>query len=571
MSICNKLSYIIGFSLLFLTCQFALAREVRMSNDQDSLLKTLNRLIDNKPLVHKRKLAEIANLKRTLRENFSSLDQRYTNYRKLFDVYKSFVHDSAYVYCKKLNECANLLHDPNKINYAKVNMGFVLISSGMFKEGIDTLNNVKPQYLDKQQKYEYLFLQARSYFDLADFDQMDDYLLKYTAIGLGYCDSIINQNPVNSYEYLSGLGLKLLRSKNFKAAIVPFEKVLRLKRPYQDSAVNYSCLSYLYFQQGDTPRGLTPLIKAAIIDNMHGTKESVALTHLADYYYKEGDTEIAFHYINNAVYDNNFYGARHREVQISKILPIIESEQVKYIEKQKRSLVIYASIITSLILLVIIFAIITLKQLKKLRIADQLIINKNDDLNKANELLLNINNSLDIANQSLMRTNKKLDEVNLIKDEYIGYFFNVHSDYIEKLDRLKRSIEKMLNEKRFDEVHIILNRLNTNFERENLSHSFDRVFLNLFPNFVEDFNALFDSEHQTHLAPGQLLNNELRIFALIRLGIDENETIAKILNYSVNTIYTYKTKVKNRSFVPNELFEDKILSIKAVKEQLPVG
>lgn len=112
----------------------------------------------------------------------------------------------------------------------------------------------------------------------------------------------------------------------------------------------------------------------------------------------------------------------------------------------------------------------------------------------------------------------------------------------------------------------VLSRLNTNFERENLSHSFDKVFLNLFPNFVNDFNALFDPAHQTCLRNGHLLNTELRIFALIRLGIDENETIAKILNYSVNTIYTYKTKVKNRSFVSNDEFEERIMQIRAVKE-----
>jgi hypothetical protein len=97
------------------------------------------------------------------------------------------------------------------------------------------------------------------------------------------------------------------------------------------------------------------------------------------------------------------------------------------------------------------------------------------------------------------------------------------------------------------------------------------VFLNIFPRFVEDFNALFDAEHQVHLHEDQLLNSELRIFALIRLGIHENETIGKILNYSVNTIYTYKTKVKNKSFVPNEEFEDRIMMIKAVKEVTDVN
>jgi hypothetical protein len=109
---------------------------------------------------------------------------------------------------------------------------------------------------------------------------------------------------------------------------------------------------------------------------------------------------------------------------------------------------------------------------------------------------------LDLANKSLLtHTNIKLDEANMIKDEYIGNFFNIHSDYIEKIDRLKRSIEKIVKEKRYDEVQLVLNRLNTNFERENLSHSFDKVFLNIFPNFVEDFNTLFDADHQT--APGR--------------------------------------------------------------------
>jgi DNA-binding NarL/FixJ family response regulator len=155
---------------------------------------------------------------------------------------------------------------------------------------------------------------------------------------------------------------------------------------------------------------------------------------------------------------------------------------------------------------------------------------------------------------------------NMIKDEYIGFFFNVHSDYIDKIDRLKRSVEKNIRDKRYEEIASTLNRLNTNFERENLSHSFDKVFLNLFPRFVDDFNALFATEHQIHLHDGQLLNSELRIFALIRLGIHDNESIGKILNYSVNTIYTYKTKVKNKSLIPNEEFEDKIMLIKAVKE-----
>ena len=550
-----------------LLCMLVQANAAMATGNIDSLQKVLNKILDNKMANNKAKFAEIDKIKLRLKVNYSSLPARYNNYQKLFDAYKSFVHDSAYVYCKKLNESAYLLKDQNKINYAKVNMGFVLISAGMFKEGLDTLSKVNTHYLNQQQHFEYLFLQARSHFDIGDFDKIDDYYYHYSAIGLQYCDSILNTHKPNTYEYLSAAGLKALRSADYKAALHPYLAIMKLPQTYQDSAVNLSCLSYIYFVNKNNDLGMLHLMQAAIIDNTHSTKESVALTNLATRLYEQGDTKNAFLYIHNAINDATFYGARHREAQISSILPIIENEKINGIEKQKRSLMMYASIITLLIVVVIIFSVITSRQLKKLRIADEVIVKKNNDLNIANETLTKVNQKMDLANRSLTNTNIKLDEANMIKDEYIGNFFNIHSDYIEKIDRLKRSIEKIVKEKRYDEVQLVLNRLNTNFERENLSHSFDKVFLNIFPNFVEDFNTLFDADHQTHLAENHLLNNELRIFALIRLGIDENETIAKILNYSVNTIYTYKTKVKNRSFVPNDEFEDRIMCIKAVKEQ----
>ena len=547
------------------------AKPAMALDNTDSLQTELNRILENKSQYDDKKLSEIDGLKKSLRANYSSLSDRYDNYQALFNAYKSFIHDSAYVYCKKLNDCAYLLKDENKINYARVNMGFVLVSAGIFNEGLDTLNRVDIRYLTSRQRYEYIFLQARSHFDLADFDRIVDYYDRYAVTGLKFCDSIINQNKPDSYEYLSALGLKLLRTRNYQAAIGPYEKLLKFKQSYQDSAINYSCLSFLYFESGKPMLGLPMLIRSAIVDNTHSTKESVALTNLASHIFKNGDVKTAFTYINSAIADANFYGARHREAQISSIMPIIESEQVSGIEKQKRSLTIYSSIITLLVVLVIIFSVIVLKQLKKLRIADKIILDKNEDLNAANESLITVNKTLDKANKKLSLFNTKLDEANMIKDEYIGYFFNVHSDHIEKIDRLKRSIEKHVREKRYEDVLIALNRFNTNFERENLSHSFDKVFLNIFPKFVEDFNALFDKEHQVHLHDDQLLNSELRIFALIRLGIHENETIGKILNYSINTIYTYKTKVKNKSFVPNEEFEDRIMLIKAVKETTEVN
>lgn len=560
MRVSHHLKYWITFCLLLSFIRVPAADRI------DSLQKALDHVLENRHLYDEKKQEQINHIKERLKRDFSSLDKRYYNYQLLFNAYKSFIYDSAYVYCKRLNNCASLLKDESKIHYARVNMGFVLISAGMFKEGLDTLNKVNLKYLSAQQRYEYYFLQVRGHCDLADFDKISDYYNKYSIIGLSYCDSITNQYKPWSYQYLSALGLRSLRTRNFKTAIASYTKLIQFKQSYQDSAINYSCLSFVYFELGQPNRGLPLLIRSAIVDNMHSTKESVALTNLAVHIFKSGDITTAFSYINDAISDANFYGARHREAQISNIMPIIESEQINGIERKKRSLAIYSTIITLLILLVVAFFIVVLKQLKKLRVADKIIIDKNNDLNTVNESLIKVNTTLDNANRALSQFNAKLDEANMIKDEYIGYFFNTHSEYIDKLDRLKRSIEKNMRDKRYEEVIMTLNRLNTNFERENLSHSFDKVFLNLFPKFVSDFNELFDTENKIQLQNGQLLNSELRIFALIRLGINDNDTIGKILNYSVNTIYTYKTKVKNKSFIPNDEFEDKIMLIRAVKE-----
>ncbi|MGA9650454.1 DUF6377 domain-containing protein [Pedobacter sp.] len=544
--------------------------DAKSQENIDSLKGVLKDVLQNKKELDASKWSSIRKLEGKLRSNDQSPNLRYQAYLNLFNAYKSFIHDSAYVYSQKVASYAKLLNDNEKINYSKVNLGFVLVSSGMFKEGIDTLKRVNPEVLNKAQQFEYYFLMARANFDLTDYNKIHDFSELYRAEGLKYCDTIMSKYSKGSYEYLSGIGLKQLRAKQFSQAIRSYESLLKLKLSYRDSAINYSCLSYLYFSVNKPELGLRYLLKSSILDNTHSIKESLAMVKLAEYIYQKGETKEAFNYIHSAIEDNNFYGAKQRKVEISNILPIIEKDKINDIEKQKQSLLIYASIITLLIILTIYFASKTFRQLKKIRIADKLIMEKNHDLNHANAELLIINASLDVANRSLTRTNRKLDEVNLIKEEYIGQFFNIHSDYIDKLEKLKRSLEKIAHLKQYDQLQIVVKRMDTNIERESFFQRFDEVFLNLFPDFILDFNALFAEKDKTLPSPGQLMNNELRIFALIRLGIDENETIAKILNYSVNTIYTYKTKVKNRSLVANDIFKEKIMSIRTVKNDLPV-
>src|ERR1700744_4707835 len=169
----------VGRLLILIGFVFFLSTAARAQSATDSLLNKLNNVLANKDdyvTVKQESIVRVKNLLKTAK----TPAQQYEVYGMLFEQYKSFIQDSAYVYCKKLNTCAYQLKDENKINDARINMGFILVSAGMFKEGSDTLNKVNVLYLSDKQRYQYFFLQARCYFDLVDFDRIDDYYNQYS-------------------------------------------------------------------------------------------------------------------------------------------------------------------------------------------------------------------------------------------------------------------------------------------------------------------------------------------------------------------------------------------------------
>ncbi|MDB5144625.1 MAG: hypothetical protein JWQ66_3338 [Mucilaginibacter sp.] len=516
----------------------------------DSLLNKLNTVLANKEIYIDAKLARIETLHKQLGK-LTDTNKRYDLYQHLFNEYKNFSYDSAYNYAKKLQVTANQFKDPARIAFAKMELGFTLISSGMFKETLETLNSINLKDLADDDKVEYYFLKARSYFDLSDFDRNNDYSIIYNPKGIQCIDSAIALGKPGTYDYLALKGLKDLRTGNFDEGIEHYKELLRLPNLTPNQfAVSACSLSYIYERKGMQDRSMELLIQAAIADIQSATKETVAIYKLADFLYRKNDLNNAFIYIKQAMDDATFYGARHRQVAISSILPIIEAQRISTVEQQRRSLVIYASIITVLVLFVIAFAVIIFKQLKKLRIADNLIKEANVSLQESNNALEGLNRNLSTANK--------------IKNEYIGYYFNINSIYIDKLESFQKSLDKKLSSKRYEDAQAAIKNLNLENERHQLFHTFDKVFLQLFPGFIDKFDSLFHPEDKISITEGQLLSTEHRIFALIRMGIHDNDRIAKLLGYSVNTIYSYKNRIKNKSFIANDEFEDHIMAIEAV-------
>lgn len=509
----------------------------------DSLLLVLDNELELETKYVDNKIERISILMEQLQSNDKELSLQYDLDSIIYEEYKSFNYDSAFSYIIKLQNTAYLLNEESKIASTKIKQGFIFLSSGMFKEAFDTLNTIQNSTLSKTQNIDYNALMAVLYYGMADLKDRF-YAPIYEAKGDQYVDSVLKHSEPNTYNFLYYRGLRFARKSDLQKGLNDLDQLIKIDSlSFHQKAIIASTLSDIYIKMGKQDRALQLLSKASIYDIRSATKETTAILHLADILYQERDIKRAYTYTKKALNDANFYGARHRKIQVGTILPIIEEEKINTVERQKRLLLLYSVLATILSIVVAVFIFITLKQLRKLRKADKKIVETNRILNE---------------------TNHRLMEANKIKEEYIGYYFNIISDYIDKIEKLKNSIERNLLSNRIENIRFIANNIDLKKERAELYKSFDKVFLKIFPDFITDYNALFKKEDQVKLSDNELLNNDLRIFALIRMGISENDKIAKILEFSVNTIYTYKTRIKNKSLVSNEEFEKKIMEINPI-------
>ena len=521
----------------------ALAFTARAQHPTDSLLQALTVAIGKMPDYDSAKTREIARLRAALPSATTSDPiALFNGYARLYDAYRIFIYDSAYQYAEKLQRIAYQLGNPHLITESRLNLCFILLSSGLFRETHDSLQVTDIRREPDSLKALYYTLMGRYYYDLANYD-FDNHSAAYDISGNHYMDSALAFYPAGSFESTYYKGLLEFKRTNIDTAATLFRQLLARPLSDHELALTASTLSGICGQKGDDQAATDLLITAAIADIRASTKETFAIFNLASVLYKKGDVHHASPCIETAIANAEFYGARQRKAQVSSILSLIEGQRISAVEAQRRLLIQYAAVVTGFVI-VLVFLIITIRrQVEKLKKAQQMITE---------------------AHAAQRAINQKLEEANKIKEEYIGYFFSLDSEFFVKLERLKKTLDQKLADRKFEDIRFIVNNIQIKKEKEELLRSFDTVFLRIFPQFVPRFNALFKEEDQIKLKENELLNIDLRIFALIRLGITDNEKIAQILEYSVNTIYAYKTRIKNRSIVPNDEFESRILEIQGI-------
>ncbi|GLL55889.1 hypothetical protein KUBF_35520 [Bacteroides finegoldii] len=299
---------------------------------------------------------------------------------------------------------------------------------------------------------------------------------------------------------------------------------------------------------------------SAIADTRNATRENASLQSLALIAYDEQNLADAFKFTQSAIDDVISSGIHFRAIEIYKFNSIINTA---YQAEQARSrshlttFLISTSIILFLLVLLVLFIYIQMKKTLKIKQA----------LAQSNEELLRLNNKLNSMNSQLNDTNNQLCEINSIKEYYIAEFFDVCFSYIHKMEKYQNMLYKIAINKYYDEL---IKKLKSSAlideELGALYTRFDKVFLGLYPTFVSDFNALLKDEEKIILKPDALLNRELRIYALLRLGITDSGKIANFLRCSTSTVYNYRTKMRNKAAVDRDEFENEIMKISSTQE-----
>lgn len=523
----------------------------------DSLLTDLHLAMSNRAYYDNLKAIRIDNLKDLLASDDTTLDYKYYLTKKIIEEYEYHSFNDALHYIEKNREYAVLLEDRALIDEANLRLTRLLVSSGHYKESMDLLESINRQTLDQKLLSAYYEDYYQVYSRLSYYSPMEESRVDYAQLFTAYRDSLMQTVSEQSETFLA------IKEKQYRDNNMPAEEYLkfndqRLLNINQDSRL-YALITFeralCYDAIGDKQLQKKYLILSAIADIKNSVKDNASLTYLATIFYEENNLDLAYKFINFSFEDAEYYNSQFRFANLSNILPLITKayESNNILQKGQLKKMLISISMLAIFLLGTIFLIYN--QIKKLSTA-------RNNLKSANDQLQELNSELSARNEDLNNLYSKLSKSDQVKVNSLGVFLKLFSDYINKLELYRKMVRKHLIANRLkDLMDLTKSNQIANSEIKIFNDNFDEAFLNIYPDFVEKINIL--------LKPGETifpnlnnekLNTELRIFALIRLGISSSAQISKILRYSVNTIYNYRVKVKN-SAINRDSFDQDVRSI----------
>lgn len=525
------------------------------SSRADSLLLKLDQAIKERPIYMEQKELKLVELKRQLHRQIPD-EERFAILGTLLDEYRSFNTDSALHMAEEREQIAIRLGNREYIDNARMNKADVLGMTGMYKEVMDLMRNIHIDRLSVDIHPYYYHIYRTVYGLMADYAVTAYEKKLYTELTDKYRDSLLLVNKDNLLIHTLIQSDQYNVRNEYDKAIRLLTDYLALQKDYEhDVAICAYTLSESYRLKGDKEKEKEYLIVSAMADMKTAVREYISLRKLAVLLYQEGDIERAYSYVKICMEDAAACNARLRKLEILEIFPIINDAYQQKTEKQQEQMK-WALVSISLLSLFLLLAIFYVyKQMKKVAAARREVIDTNKRLKE-------LNDELHLSNAQLKEANHSIAENSYLKEEYIGRYMDQCSVYLEKMDNYRRSLGKIAATGNVEELY--KNIKSSKFiegELKEFYTNFDNTFLQLFPTFVEDFNALLADDEQISLKAGERMNTELRIFALIRLGITDSVKIAQFLRYSVTTIYNYRTKVRNKAAGDRDLLEQEVMTI----------
>ena len=419
---------------------------------------------------------------------------------------------------------------------------------GLYSTALDMLNSFDPTGLDDFTRLHYYNVRYSVTGWFADFAKRYSPQLSksLTESMLPINDTIyslepdaLNRRIIRTNKYLIGEQYQAsMDSIRQEIEAIPADKRTHI----------YSILAQAYGKLGNKEEELRYLTLTAISDIRQGNTEYMALPILAQRTFELGQNERAYRYLICTLEDANFCKASLRTIEATEIFPIIQRAMTADENRQSRFKT-WAIVILSVLMFLMFVSLYFIRR-------------QHGKLNKTRQLLAQANNDLKVSNLQLKSFNQELISADKVKEEYIMRYLSRCRRYLGSFESFQRQMYKLMQTRQLEELAKQLKSTAViNEEQEHFYHDFDEAFLNLYPHFIEKFNKLLREDAQIFPKKGELLTTELRIFALIRLGETDSAQIAKFLNYSVTTIYNYRSRTRNNALKNKENFENQVMQL----------
>ena len=533
--------------LLFLatTCSASQQSNQALYHTLDSLIANYNQLTAEKE-------RRVTNIKDGVRGIKLSPEQQYDLNQRLYDEYVAYKFDSAFYYIEKNVNALSASADHDRFAASAVRMAHILAVTGLFDRARRLLDKVNPDSISDQQKIAYYTQQSELNLYRSEMAQFTNYFYDYIKRAQYYRQLVMQIAPKDSYDYVFNRATYICEAGDTEEAIRILEAYLnKTEQGTRIYSIITSTLAFFYQNKGVSEKQEYYLLLSAISDERSAIRENNSLRSLSELLMDRGNYDDAYRYLLQAISEAKFYGSRIRMMQVGRMAPQIlqlyDAERTR--TQQRTSLLLMVISIISIILAGIIVYTLILYRKK----------------HAAGLKIIEMNKMLASHSEEIESVNTQMKEANRIKEEYIGRFLELSSQLISDSEQRLKQLNRLARERKLEELYAELKTMEPVNKGIRKFHShFDTAFLNIYPNFISEVNNLLNPECRFDVeqdgTPVKHLSTELRVLALIRLDITDNQEIADILRSSITTIYTYRSKIKARA-INKESFEDDVRKI----------